>query len=89
MVRSFPVSVVNVPEGKQLSIYPSNVTVNFRTVFPMADDITESLGFYIDYNDYASSKSGKCPVYISSKPKDMLSYEIEPSMLDCVLEDKL
>ena len=89
IVRSFPVTVVNVPEGKQLNIYPSNVTVNFRSVFPIADDITESVSFYIDYNDYASSKSGKCPVYISSKPKDMISYEIEPSMLDCVLEDKL
>ena len=89
IVRSYPVSVLNVPDGKQLNIYPSNVTVTFRSVFPVAEDPTESVEFYMDYNDYASSRSGKCPVYISHKPKGMISYEIEPSMLDCVLENKL
>ena len=89
IVRSFPVTTVNVPADKQLNIYPSTVTVTFRTAFPLAEEPTESVGFYVDYEDFSSSRNGKCPVYISRRPKGLISYEIEPSMLECVLEDRL
>ena len=89
VVRSFPVTAVNVPSDKQLNIYPSTVTVTLRTAFPLAEDPTVSSEFYVDYNDFAASRNGKCPVYISRRPKGLISYEAEPSMLECVLEEKL
>ena len=89
VVRTFPVTAVNVPQGKQLNIYPSTVSVTFRTAFPLADDPAESAQFYVDYNDFATSRNGKCKVYISNKPKGLITYEAEPSMLECVLEEKL
>ena len=89
VVGSFPVSVVNVPSDKQLNIYPSTVTVTLRSAFPLTEEPLESAAFYVDYNDFAASRNGKCPVYISRRPKGLISYEVEPSMLECVLEQKL
>ena len=89
IVRSFPVTAVNVPADKQLNIYPSTVTVTFRSAFPLAEDPSESAGFYVDYNDFVRSRNGKCSVYISRRPKGLITYEVEPSMLECVLEEKL
>jgi hypothetical protein len=89
IVSSFPVSVVNVPSDKRLNIYPSTVTVTLRTAFPLTEDPVEASAFYVDYNDFLASRNGKCPVYISRRPKGLISYEVEPAMLECVLEEKL
>ena len=89
IVETFPVTAVNVPADKQLNIYPSTVTVTFRTTFPLAEDPLVSSKFYVDYNDFAASRNGKCKVYISTRPKGLINYETEPSMLECVLEEKL
>ena len=89
VVRTFPVTAVNVPADKQLNIYPSTVSVTFRTAFPLAEDPTESVQFYVDYNDFTASRNGKCKVYISNRAKGLITYEAEPSMLECVLEEKL
>lgn len=88
-VRTYPVNVINVPSDKQLNIYPSSVIATLRCVFPMAKDPTESISFYVDYNDFAASANGKCPVYLTQKPKGLLTCEADPVMLECVLEDKL
>ncbi len=89
VIRTCPVTVMNVPADKQLNIYPSSVTATFRCAFPMVNDPSESVVLYVDYNDFASSRSGKCPVYLRQKPKGLISYEFEPSMIECVLEDRL
>ena len=89
VVRTCPVTVMNVPADKQLNIYPSSVTVAFRCEFPMVKDPTESIVFYVDYNDFASSRNGKCRVSVVQKPKGLISYEADPAMLECVLEDRL
>ena len=89
IIRTCPVTVRNVPADKRLNLYPSSVTVSFRCSFPMAGDPTETVVFYVDYNDFSASRNGKCPIRIAGKPKGILTYEIEPSMLECVLEDKL
>ena len=80
---------MNVPSDKQLNIYPSTVTVTLRSAFPLTEEPLESAAFYVDYNDFSASRNGKCPVYISRRPKGLISYEVEPSMLECVLEDRL
>ena len=86
-VRTIPVQVRNVPAGRQLDIYPSSVVVTLRCEFPMAVDPSESLQLYVDYNDFDKSLSGKCPVYLDSKPKGLISCDLDPAMLECVLED--
>ncbi|MBQ8499777.1 MAG: hypothetical protein IJV84_01425 [Bacteroidales bacterium] len=89
LVHTFPVTVVNVPADKRLNTYPASVTATFRCAFPMVKDPAESVSFYVDYDDFATSRNGKCPVYMTQKPKGLITYEIQPSMLECVLEDKL
>ena len=89
IVRSFPVTVVNVPADKQLNIYPSTVIATFRASFPLAEDPAESAQFYVDYNEFVTSKDGKCKVHMSARPKGLITYETEPLMLECVLEERL
>ena len=89
IVRTCPVTVMNVPAGKQLNLYPSSVTATFRCAFPMVNDPTESVVLYVDYNDFNSSRGGKCPVYMAQKPKGLISYEVNPPMLECVLEGRI
>ena len=48
----------------------------------------EALELKVDYNDFVSSLSGICPVKLSGDTKGLISYEVEPVAVQCVLEDR-
>ncbi|MBO8455828.1 MAG: YbbR-like domain-containing protein [Bacteroidetes bacterium] len=79
----------NVPQDKELMIYPSTAEVLFRCIFPMSDDLTGTVRFYVDYNDFMKSLDGKCLVRADRLPPEIISYEIRPKVFDCVVNEKL
>ena len=41
----------------------------------------------VDYNDFQSSLSGRCVVRLVDKSRDIISYEIYPPVVECIVED--
>lgn len=81
-----PVTAVNVPEGKNLIVYPSTVKVALKCELPYDPDAYEDMIYYIDYNDFESSISGKCVVKADNQPLDVIDYEVTPFAVNCVEE---
>lgn len=81
---SAPVMVRNLPAGKDLSVFPNTVTVRYRFIFPLSGTPTRGVTFYVDYNEFASSLSGKCMVRCDGLPDVAIDWECEPQMCECV-----
>ncbi len=88
ITRTLPVKVVNLPPDKGLQVFPSSVVVSARLSFPLVDAGYENIELMVDYDDYLNSLSGKCPVKLSNVPKGLISYEVEPVAVNCVMEDR-
>lgn len=82
--REVKVGTRNVPGGRDLTIYPSVVDVVFRCVFPLASDPTENISFYVDYNDFSGSITGRCVPHDDGLPASVIDYTVEPRVLECV-----
>ena len=86
-VKVLPVKLVNAPSDKKVHIYPSTVRLMAKYSFPLTGRSFENLELIVDYNDYIGSLSGKCQVRLADQPQGMISYEVEPVAVNCVLED--
>ena len=84
MKSTVKVGTRNVPVGKVLSVYPSSCEVTFRCAFPMGVDPTENVELYVDYNDFARSRSGRCVPKFSSLQNNVIDYRLSPEVLECV-----
>lgn len=84
----FPVDARNVPADKQMMIYPSTVEVVMRCVYPNVRNITEEVSFYVDYDDFHTSRSGKCLVRADVRSDNVISCRIVPQVVECVLSDR-
>lgn len=76
----------NVPSGVKLSVYPSTAKVVYKCVFPLANDPSDVVSFYIDYADFQHSIGGKCIARSSSIPDGVIQYIVEPEVFNCVEE---
>lgn len=88
IVCSLPVYARNLPSDKELKYFPANVTVIFKCAFPVRSNPKDEVVLFVDYNDYLKSLSGKCQVHISGLGAEILDYEIEPSTILCVANEK-
>lgn len=86
--RTVPVKVVNVPSDKKLQVFPSTVTVKSKFSFPLSGDGYENVEAVVDYEEYDNSISGKCTIRLSESPSGLISYEIDPVAVNCVLEER-
>ncbi len=86
--RTLPIKVINVPVDKKLQALPSTATVVAKFSFPLVGDENEDLVLQADYEDYITSMSGKCPVKLAGSPKGLISYDVTPAIVSCVLEDR-
>lgn len=84
---SVPVKAVNVPARKEMLVYPSNVEVTLKCVFPLLSDPLEGLDFQVDYTEFQSSISGKCTVKPASLPRGVIGYDISPAVVGCFIEE--
>ena len=87
MRMTLPVTVDNVPSDKRLVTYPSKAEVVMKLSYPLEGE-PEGLELKADYNDFISSLSGTCRLNLKGDAKGLISYEVEPVVVNCVLEDK-
>ena len=87
MKVTLPVTVENVPNDKKLVPFPSKAEVVMKLSFPLEGE-PEGLEVRADYNDYITSLSGACPLKLIGETKGLVSYEIDPVAVNCVLEDR-
>ena len=78
----------NVPADKEMVIIPSRVQATMKCRFPLAGDPVSSLVLYVDYEDFLQTVSGKCPVRSSSLPEGVISYELEPFYVECIVRER-
>ena len=82
-----PVTVRNMPNGHHLDVFPSRATVILHCTFPVGRNPFESFELYIDYEDFASSLSGRCVARVQDLPRGVLDYRVEPAVFDCIETD--
>lgn len=87
MKMTLPITVDNVPSDKKLIHFPSKADVVLRLSFPLESQ-PEEMELKADYNDFITSLSGMCPLKLSGDMKGLISYEVEPVAVNCVLEDR-
>ena len=81
---TMPVIVKNIPAGKAVAVYPSQIKVSLNCLFPLTIN-PESLNLlYIDYCDFEKSRSGKCVVQCEPLPDGVLGISAETSIVNCV-----
>lgn len=85
-----PVNVRNVPAGVAFSVLPSSADVIFRCQFPLRSNPAETCEFYVDYEEFNSSLSGRCVMHCDNLPPYVIGWKSEPEVFDCLVrEDKL
>lgn len=81
-------AIENAPEDKEIVLIPASVDVTYKCVFPFDDDPSSKSEFYIDYRDYENSRSGKCIVRSRKIDDRVISYDVEPQIIDIIVSDK-
>ena len=79
-----PVTIRDLPAGKKVSIYPSTAEVTFRCIFPITYDPVGKVGVYIDYEDFASSRSGRCVPRFDALPQGVIDCTVNPQVFECL-----
>ena len=87
VVTSVPVTVVNVPADKNMLVYPSVVDVSQKCNFPLVDDPESGLRVEADYNDLQNSLEQRCRLKVYAPSRGVISYEVSPMSVSCILED--
>ena len=81
---TFPVEVWNAPAGHDLQVFPTSVTVVMRCAFPLGKDPLKTMKVYVDYRDFAASRSGKCIPRTVKLSSEVLDIRFSPEVLDCI-----
>ena len=84
-----PITVVNMPEGKNLRIFPSRVKVTFAVGAGSIRDIKASqFSVEADYEEVLESNSDKCPVRLVRSPLGVRNAQLEISEVDYLIEEQ-
>ena len=86
--NTYQIQTVNVPADKKLLVYPSSVEATFKCKYPLADNAMDDVAFVVDYEEYISSLNGMCTLKAVNLSESVLSYQIDPAAVNCVLEDR-
>ena len=76
----------NVPSRVDLAVLPSTATAVFRCIFPTSADPAAQTKFYIDYQDFAGSLSGRCVAHCEGLPNNVIDYTLSPEVFDCLVK---
>lgn len=82
------VSFKELPLDKEMMALPSEVEVTLKCLFPMVSDPFENIDLYVRYVDFHTSISGKCPVRVDGLPDEVISYELDPFYVECIVSDR-
>ena len=86
--KTVSVQARNVPSGRDLSVYPSTAEVLLRCAFPMVKDRTDELQFYVDYDDFQHSVTGRCVARADALPPGVIAWSLHPEIFECVEEGR-
>lgn len=81
---AMPVYSKNVPSGKEMVAYPSNVEVVLRCRFPLIGDPLSGLRIFADYQDFSESVSGRCVLHHDALPQSVIECRTYPEVVDCI-----
>lgn len=81
---TLPVIARNVPQNSSLIIYPSTVDVLFKCVFPLYENPSEKAVFYVDYREFAVSRTGQCVIHADNLPKGVIEVRRSPEVAECI-----
>ena len=76
----------HVPARVNLAVLPSTATAVFRCVFPTTTDPSTQTHFYIDFRDFAGSRSGRCMAHCEGLPSNVIDYTLTPEVFDCLVK---
>lgn len=82
-----PVRAVGVPAGKDLIVLPSTVRLTFRRVFSSTQYTQDNFMLVVDYADFINTIDSEMVPRLVSRPEGIISWEISPRYVDCVLLD--
>lgn len=85
VVRQVPVTVRNVPAGGEMTVYPSSVTATFKCRFPYGPEDATKVEFFVDYEDFVNSRTGRCVVRNSEMPSGIIDCSVEPQVAECIV----
>ena len=69
-------------------MYPSMAEVTIKCNFPLRDDPEQGLAIVADYNDFTSSLGGQCLLKLEGVASGVISYDIDPVSVSCVIEER-
>ena len=75
----------NVPAKVDLAVLPSTATVVYRCAFPLTTDPSGKARFYIDWQDFNGSLTGRCVARCEGLPDGVIDYVITPEVFDCLV----
>lgn len=75
----------NVPHGTELMVLPSTARVVFRCSFPIGTNPASRTKFYVDFNDFSGSITGRCVAHDENLPSGVIDYSITPDVFDCIM----
>lgn len=76
---------IGVPAGVNLVMIPASGTVRYRVPYALAESVESQPVFGVYYSDFTASRSGAVVPKLYSAPAGMISYELEPASVECVV----
>lgn len=84
MKSTVRITARNVPDGKELTVFPSTADVSYKVMFPISGQVSFGGELYVDFEDFAGSVSGKCMIKVDGLPSNVISCSINPEFCVCV-----
>ena len=78
----------NVPPEVSFSVYPSRAEAVFRCRFPVKNDPAATCEFYVDFDEFLRSESGRCVAHAANMPTSVLDWNLEPDIFDCMVREE-
>ncbi len=77
----------NVPADVSFSVYPSRTMASFKCLFPAKTDPSSVCEFYVDYDEFLQSESGRCVARAANMPSYVLEWQLEQDIFDCMVRE--
>ncbi|MBO6170488.1 MAG: YbbR-like domain-containing protein [Bacteroidales bacterium] len=81
------IGVRNVPPDVDFSVYPSRTEVVFLCAFPARNDPSAVCEFYVDYEEFLRSESGRCVARADNVPSYVLEWRLGTELFDCMVRE--
>lgn len=81
------IGVRNVPPDVAFSVYPSRSEAVFLCEFPTRSDPSATCEFYVDYEEFLKSESGRCVPRADNVPAYVLEWHLDRELFDCMVRE--